>query len=421
MTENKNKYFRNYNCWIEDNTLRFGNMTNQRIIPEFINSLKRLIYKFGHQNIILDFSEVNQVYPFPAVPVSAYIQYFIEKENIEFQFVNMPAYLKKIKFNKPKAPAKSSTNRYSRVLDTIWTFTDGDDVNLLVNGIKNSIRKSIVCEVGTLDAIDWGLNEVMDNVIQHAGINRGFIMSQVLKTGKSLNVCIFDYGQGIYNTLKDTKYNPGNASDAISLCVKEGVTRDKKVGQGNGLWGLYNMVNLNGGHLSIISGKGGLNFNQKDDKIYSYKDIILLNKENQATNINFQLNLGKNISIKEALKGHELVDLFIESLENEYGNYVYKISEAAPGTGTRQSALAVKNEILNIQKQTKKPITLDFSNIGIISSSFADELIAKLIIEFGFFQFQNTFRLTNMNQTVQAILHHSVGMRFADTYNNKSK
>jgi len=256
----------------------------------------------------------------------------------------------------------------------------------------------------------------MDNVIQHSGIKKGYVMAQVQQGSKSLNVCIFDYGFGIYNTLKNTQYKPKSAVDAISLGVQEGVTRDKKVGQGNGLWGLYNMVTLNGGHLSIISGKGGLNFNQKDDKVYSYKDIILLNNENQATNINFHLNLAKNISIKEALKGHELIDLFVESLENDYGQYIYKISEAASGIGTRQSAIAIKNEILNIQKQTKKPLALDFSNIGIISSSFADELIAKLIIELGYYQFQNVFKLINMNPTIQSILHRSIGMRFAETF-----
>jgi anti-anti-sigma regulatory factor len=419
MSGHVNKFFKNYNCWIQENTIRFGNLSNQRVIPEFINSINRLIYKFEHKKVILDFSEVKQIYPFPVVPVSAYIQYFKENNDIEFEFSNMPKYLKNTNFENPKLPSKSSTNRYSNILDKIWTFNDGAEVNLLVNGIKNSIRKSIVCEKGILDAIDWGLNEVMDNVIQHSGINKGFVMSQVQKSSKNLNVCIFDYGHGIYNTLKNTQYKPKNAADAISLCVQEGVTRDKKIGQGNGLWGLYNMVTLNGGHLTIISGKGGLNFNQKDKEIYSYKDIILLNNKNQATNINFHLNLAKNISIKEALKGYELTDLFVESLENDYGQYIYKISEAASGTGTRQSAIAIKNEILNIQKQTQKPIALDFSNIGIISSSFADELIAKLIIDLGYYQFQNTFRLINMNPTIQSILHRSIGMRFADTFVNK--
>ncbi len=419
MIEEDNRYFKNYNCWIEGNTIRIGNLSNQRIVPEFINSIKRLIFKFNHKDIVLDFSEVKQIYPFPAVPISAYIQYFVESEGINFEFINVPKYLKKVKFTKPDRPTEDAVNRYTQSLDNIWSFTNGDEVNLLVNGIKSNIRRSVVCENGLLDAIDWGLNEVMDNVIQHSQIGTGFIMAQANKTNRQLNVCIFDYGVGIYKTLKGSTHNPRNAVDAISLCIKEGVTRDKKVGQGNGLWGLYNMVTLNGGHLSIISGRGGLNFNQKDKTIYTYKDLIFLNPHNQATNINFHLDLKNNISIEDALKGYyKPVDLFVESFENESGQYVYRISEASSGTGTRQSALVIKNEIINIQKQTKKPIIIDFSNIGIISSSFADELIAKLIVEFGFYQFQNIFRLTNMNHTIQTILHRSIGLRFAETYNN---
>lgn len=45
-----NKYFRNYNCKAFENTIKFENLTNQRLIPEFINSLKRLHFKFRHKN-----------------------------------------------------------------------------------------------------------------------------------------------------------------------------------------------------------------------------------------------------------------------------------------------------------------------------------------------------------------------------------
>jgi len=37
MLGTNKQFFKNYNCWIESNTLRFRNMTNQRLVPEFIN------------------------------------------------------------------------------------------------------------------------------------------------------------------------------------------------------------------------------------------------------------------------------------------------------------------------------------------------------------------------------------------------
>jgi len=64
MTENEKTYFQNYNMWIQDNTIRFGNLSNQRIIPEFINSINRLVNKFGHKEITLNFAEVTKIFPF---------------------------------------------------------------------------------------------------------------------------------------------------------------------------------------------------------------------------------------------------------------------------------------------------------------------------------------------------------------------
>ena len=245
-------HFKNYNCWINGNTIRFANMTNQRLIPEFINSLTRLIYKFEHKRIILDFEEVNTVFPLPIVPIISYIDFFKTKEHIDFEFINLSGYLKHINVFNPNSAEKLIENNNSKCLDKIWSFDNSDHVHVLSSFIIRDIRRTIICEEGTLDACRWGTNEIMDNVIQHSDIKRGFIMAQIQKSNKSVNICIFDYGIGIYKSLKGTENNPKNAIDAIMLSVKEGVTRDKQIGQGNGLWGLFNMVAQNDGHLSII-------------------------------------------------------------------------------------------------------------------------------------------------------------------------
>ena len=107
------------------------------------------------------------------------------------------------------------------------------------------------------------------------------------------------------------------------------------------------------------------------------------------------------------------IDLFIENLEDEFDRIVYKIIEQSSGTGTRQSGERIRNEILNIYQSAKKPVILDFSGVGIIASSFADELIGKLVQELGLFQFQAVFPMKNMNSTIQAIVQRSVSQRLA--------
>lgn len=410
-------FFRNYNCWIRDSVFKFGNLTNQRLVPEFIISIKRLYYKFGHKKIILDFEEVGKVYPYPSTAISGYIDYFRENLDIDFKFINTSQYLDYIHFANPQNVSKASTNRHKDCLDNIWKFYNSEEVNLLVDGILANIRRSIECEPGVLDACEWGLNEIMDNVIQHSETKCGYIMATIHKSTKNINVCIFDYGIGIYLSFKNSQneYNPRNAADAISLAIQEGTTRSKEVGQGNGMWGLYNIVNLNSGHMGIISGKGSLTLN--NGKVQTFSEIILLSKNQQATTVNFHLNLNKDISIKDALGGYDLVDLYIEEMEDDYDRLIFKIADVASGTGTRGSGLKIKNEIINLYKKAKKPVIIDFSNIGIISSSFADEFIGKLVTELGFYQFQSIFTLTNMNKTIQSIVQRVLNQRMSSSLN----
>lgn len=389
-------------------------LTDQRIVPEIINSLKRLHFKFGHKKIIFDLEKIQRVFPYPALPVAGYLYYFKNELDVDIEFVNIPTYLKKIHFLSPDDIDKTTTGLGTNFLDRVWVFHSSDDVHILVNGFLKSIRKNCIVEEGMLQACEWGLNEIMDNVIMHSNENTGFIMGQVLKESQILKVCIFDYGQGIYQSLRDSIYRPRNASDAISLAIQEGVTRDKKIGQGNGMWGLYNIINLNDGSLQIISGKGGLRFVNKSKSTESYQRIIMLSPKHQSTAINFDLRLNRGISMKEALGGYEPLDLFIESLADEYDRIVYRIIDQASGTGTRQSGLRIRNEIVNIFKSVKKPVILDFEGVGIIASSFADELIGKLVQELGIFQFQAAFPMKNMNAIIQSIVQRSLSQRLSE-------
>lgn len=410
----ENKFFKNYNTWASENEIRFKNLTHQRVVPEFINTVKRLNLKFKHSKIVLNFEEVVKIYPYPTTAIAGCIDFFKENNNIEFEMKNMPSYLRNIFFESPRTVDVSKLLKHSHCLNKVWKFENSDQVHALVNVFLQNIRTSIECEPGVIDACTWGLNEIMDNVIQHSEAKCGFIMAVINRKANLISVCIFDYGIGIYKSLKSSEiYAPSNASDAISLAVQEGVTRDKKVGQGNGMWGLYNMVNLNSGIMSIISGKGGLSLSEGELRTFS--SIQMINNEQQATTVNFTLNLANDVSIKEALNGHELVDMYIEQMEDEFDRLIFKVSEATSGTGTRQSGFKIKNEVLNLYKKSKKPVVIDFSEIGIISSSFADEFIGKLVIEMGFFQFQTIFTLTNMNSTIQTIVQRSLSQRMADS------
>ena len=113
-------------------------------------------------------------------------------------------------------------------------------------------------------------------------------------------------------------------------------------------------------------------------------------------------------------KQYKLTNIHFEEMEDENGYIYYKIREHAEGTGTRDSAIRVKNEIHNILTEEQKPIILDFEGITVISSSFADELLAKLFLDFGLFQFNNLIKIKSMDESLQNILHRSVLQRIVE-------
>ena len=74
----------------------------------------------------------------------------------------------------------------------------------------------------------------------------------------------------------------------------------------------------------------------------------------------------------------------------------------------------MKNELINIYNANKSKILIDFADVGIISSSFADELIGKLIDEIGFYQLQSIFQIVNMNKSIQLIFESSLKKRLGN-------
>ena len=147
------------------------------------------------------------------------------------------------------------------------------------------------------------------------------------------------------------------------------------------------------------------------DKTKTLSNLTFLSTENNCTTVDFQINFDHEFSITDALGGHKPVNLHIENFEDEKNNFIYELAAKNSGTGTRRSGVAIRNEIINICNQTSSIIVLDFNGISLISSSFADELIGKLVIEYGFIQFTQRFRLIGMNETIQAITNRSVVQR----------
>jgi hypothetical protein len=401
----------------EGQELIFKNLTNPRVVYEFIDILNEVLSSYN-KNLILNFKNVRGAFPNVSVPIAGIIENMSLKGiNFEFYYLT-EEYLKKLSIRYPLRVQENKELAQKASLDKIWRFDSADDIYLLINSFVDELSQIIVCEKGVLEGFEWSINEVLDNVLQHSSRSFGYVMGQVHHKSKHFTFCVYDTGQGIYNSLLSSSvHKPKNPVEALRLAVKEGVTRDKKIGQGNGLWGLHQIVSENTGILNIISNSACYNLTNNEVKTF---DRVSQLPYDTGCVVDFQIDYSKEISISKALGGYEPVNLKLESLEDNVGNIIIDLHNKESGVGTRKSGEKIRNELINVYKQSSKNITLDFANINIVSSSFADELIGKLVTEFGFYGFNNIFKLKNMNPNVQSIVQRSVAQRMMESFNTKT-
>ena len=100
-----------------------------------------------------------------------------------------------------------------------------------------------------------------------------------------------------------------------------------------------------------------------------------------ATAVDYRLNLDTSIDFKRALDSigrYEPFDIRIDSMLQDNDMIQYDVFSSSSGTATRESGERLRNDILNTITRTNKGIILDFAGVKLASSSFVDELIAKL-------------------------------------------
>lgn len=387
------------------------------VVSWFVSCLKKAIYKAGYQDIVIELPQNITYYPNVAVPICGIIEYYRVVKGIDFSIEDKNRYNNKsiLSLYQPE----KDINELSRPLSKVWRFTTTQEVYEIQKRLIGELRKEEIFADGVLEGLEWSINEVMDNVLNHSHSDAGFIMGQLHKTTKHVAFTVFDAGIGIYNSFQGSEFNVRNNIDALSLCIQEGVTHDPKLGQGNGLAGLFSLIKEGNGLLNIASGRDTYSY-------FNGEACPHLNQNNPispdrgCTSVDFQIDYSRDVSIDKVLtfqgRSFSFTNLFIDDLEGELGHLCFKVAEMSEGTGTRESAMRLKNEIINSIKGKGLIAEMDFSGIEVVSSSYIDELIAKLLIELGLFQFNRRIVLKNMSDLLQKTLQKSVVQRIIEDY-----
>lgn len=411
------------NVILRDDTIVIYRMDHPSCVTSFIRKVNLAIKRKKQVLTIKCECDKSSIFPDACLPIAALIQNYKKLYNIEFNII-VPegSYLKKCDFETPQHPSVDEIKQIRNPLDKIFMYTmdsDGQVANLVQSYI-DCISRTTQCEDGVLSGLIWCINEVMDNVLVHSKESTGYIMAQYHRTKKNLAICVYDCGTGIYNSLYEGEHKPKSEIDALTMALQEGV--GDGLGQGNGLFGLFQIVSENGGKLIIASGKSSIVL--KKGELDKYENGAIINENHPGTIVDFQLNLSKKIDIKKALKsldsgvGFDGFDIRIDNMWQDDNCLRYDVYEHSSGTGTRKAGEELRNDVLNIIRKEKAPIVLDFKSVHMCSSSFIDEFVAKMMLEMGVVEFTNLVKLDNMNDEVSHLCERSIFMRVHKDWQN---
>jgi hypothetical protein len=99
------------------------------------------------------------------------------------------------------------------------------------------------------------------------------------------------------------------------------------------------------------------------------------------------------------------------AMVHSYGGYTTNL-----GTGSRKAATELRTWLINILNEGTPVLYLDFDGVNVVSSSFADETIGKLVETFGPIEFARRIRLVHMTETIERLLDRAISIRLANLY-----
>jgi uncharacterized protein DUF4325/histidine kinase/DNA gyrase B/HSP90-like ATPase len=363
--------------------------------------------------IDLDLSATDRIYPNGAVPIATAVDFF-RRHQLRITARQVAPKVVRMHVLDPVNATRENLLEYS-AKDVVWRYSDHQELDALCMSFVQEIEDNALCGPGAIDAIFWCISEALDNVLQHSGARSGFAMMQVHYRNPRCAIAISDDGIGIRQSFAEGGvYAAKDDYEAIMNAVREGVTSKTK-NMGNGLYGLMRIVGMNGGELEIRSGRGNMSF--RTGKITGGVSAgwpVLSDAGNLGTTVDWQLDLSKAVSIADALEMKQPPPPLIESLEDGNDEHRIRVSGLEEGLSTRKSGEQIRTRLENYLLQGAPRLVLDFSNVSVVSSSFADEVLGKLALKMTLLEFLNRFRMEHMTPTVQAIVNRAITQRIQE-------
>jgi hypothetical protein len=288
----------------------------------------------------------------------------------------------------------------------VMMINDEESVYQATNSVCDLVIHQFDNSRGFLPAMEWCVNEVIDNVRLHSeSITPGAVCAQYYPQSHRLDIAIVDQGRGIKASLCE-RLQLASHQDAIKRALERGMTRNPNIGQGNGLAGTLDIVNCNGGYLDIWTGDAHLHV--KNNKI-RFKPIPTV----EGTGVLIRLDTETAVNLGDIFigdSGWSYLNVVSEQIERKGG---LKVKNECLHTGGRSPATALRHKIEAVLPEMDDVLIIDFDEIESASSSFLDELLGRLAASMGSHQFQSRIQLLNMSPILENMANVVIHQRLS--------
>lgn len=384
-------------------------------------ALHNLVHKLGYQDIVLDFSHAVRLWPGFMVPFVTTCRLY-RQENVDFDIIQprdpqTARLLSNANWSHIIQPEKfESKSAYNKNhLSARQYFTPDEHHDAVDVSLELILHRAEGIDHDRLNALEWALNEICDNVLNHAQSPIGGIMQVVtFPSRERVEFFVADAGVTIPRSLRQSHPELGGDSEALRAAVEEGVTRNRETNQGNGLYGTFRCCEVSSGEFEIVTGMVSLQFKpgKRGRELVVRRNSIPFS----GTYVRASIGYAYDKLLEEALvfkgKQHRPSYGYVERIYQPSGETIsFDVAKEVKSFGTRASGAAARIKVENLMNGYTTPVEFDFGSIRLISSSFADEVFGKLFEALGPIRFGQLCRFKNVDSTVQGLIDRAIAQR----------
>jgi hypothetical protein len=402
------------------NTLSVAGQVSLRSYKRVLAAIYDATSRAGYSDIVVDFSRCSRAFYAPMLAVCAQLREL--RESGVYSELILPANgsVARLFTNANWAhiidPRRYDPSRFrgrSRIAAT--NFHSPTEQKAVVDQILEAMLNSTEgLDRSQFQAFEWCVNEITDNVLTHSQSRAGgLVQVSTFDTGDfTIEFDVCDAGIGIPNSLRQGRIEVGSDANALDSAIREGITRDPNIGQGNGLYGTYQVCAISKGAFQIHSGYANLSHSNAQG-LHVYTEQIPLT----GTLVVSRVCFGEKGLLEHALKFGGKPHVPVDFIDTRYaadvpGALMFRLVDEARSWGSRIAGSPVRVKLKNLIDMSRaQRIDIDFSGVPLISSSFADEVFGKLFVELGPTAFMSKLRLSNAPAVVQSLIDKAILQR----------